>query len=397
MTNPAIKGQGFFLHVTTEVRKMSIHEDVLNNVSVLIVEDEKVIREGLHFYLKKRVADIYLAGNVEEALEIYRTKRPQIIISDLTMLPILDLQMAETIRQKDKETIIILVSANNEQDYFIRAIEIGINRYVPRPANKDELLETLIVEAYKVLLRQEIKVVEKKLESTRRFEGLLQLIKGLAHNFNNILVGIIGYVGLIQIKLRESETLSREDIQHEINIVESSAEKAATLIQKLFTLSNYIDCPKESVKLNVIVRISIDNISPKLPHGINITTCLADASLLVMANIGYLSQMIVSLLENALEAMPDGGTLEILTTREGQWAVVEIRDSGCGMDEVTMDKVFDPFFTTKGLVSHLGLGMSIAKGIVEEHGGYIDVSSEINRGSIFKIHLPLLRNEVFSP
>jgi DNA-binding response OmpR family regulator len=151
---------------------MSIHEDVLNSVSVLIVEDKEVVTEGLHFYLKNRVADIYMASNVDEGLEIYRTRSPQIIIIDLALLPLSDMEMIETIRQKDKETTIILVSGNNTQSHFIKAIEIGINRYLPRPANRSELLETLIVEADKILLRQEIEALDRRLENSRRFEGL---------------------------------------------------------------------------------------------------------------------------------------------------------------------------------------------------------------------------------
>jgi len=200
-------------------------------------------------------------------------------------------------------------------------------------------------------------------------------------------------VGLIQIKLQASETLSRGDIQHEINVVESSAERAAALIRKLFTLSDYIDCQKGSVMLNVIVNMSADNIRPKLPQGINLRTCLANAPLPVMANIGYLCQMIGNLFENAIESMPEGGTLEVLTSRQGQWAVLERRDTGCGMVAETIDKAFDPFFTTKEPESRLGIGLSIAKGIVEEHNGYINIDSTTNKGSIIRVYLPLLRNE----
>ncbi len=247
------------------------------------------------------------------------------------------------------------------------------------------------------------KILEAQLYQAQKMEAIGQLAGGVAHDFNNILTAIIGYSHLAQMKISEDDPIRNYIVQ-----IYAAAERAAELTQGLLAFSRKQVMVPKVINLNN----TITNLE-KLLHRLiseNIDLCLDTFAgrLKVMADNGKIEQVIVNLVTNAGDAMPDGGTLTIATFpanidgefinrygygKPGTYACISVSDTGCGMDEKTSRRIFEPFFTTKEVGKGTGLGLSIAYGIVKQHYGYIIVDSTPGRGTRFVIYLPLVRSD----
>lgn len=247
----------------------------------------------------------------------------------------------------------------------------------------------------------DLKKLEEKLRHAQKMEAVGQLAGGIAHDFNNILTAIIGYGSLITMRLKDDDPL-----RHNVEQILAAAERAATLTQGLLVFSRKQAINTRPVDLNAIVR-SVEKLLTRLiSEDIELQTRLAGTELIILADTGQVDQVLINLVTNARDSMPDGGGLTIETERvemdreftkahgygcPGSYAQLSVTDSGVGMDEQTLQRVFEPFFTTKQAGKGTGLGLSIVYGIVKQHGGYITVYSEPHKGTAFKIYLPLVK------
>ena len=238
---------------------------------------------------------------------------------------------------------------------------------------------------------------QKKLED--EIQKILVLSSGVAHDFNNLLTIIKGNTDMAMLLLEEAK--SHPIYEHLLEIQES-IKSAKPLIEQLYDLSR--KKPKDS---EVLKRIKINRTIIKLlemltlffqrNEDVQIETELdLDPELWeVKGNSGKIEQVILNLIMNAKDAMPKGGRITIRTNnvippkaRVGEFISISIADTGIGMEEELIDRIFDPFFTTKGSKG-TGLGLHIVKQIIEEHGGWVEVFSKLNKGTTFKIFLPV--------
>lgn len=258
------------------------------------------------------------------------------------------------------------------------------------------------------------KELEEQLRHSQKLEGIGQLAGGIAHDFNNILCAIIGYGELAKMKM-EPDNLCIETLNHMLE----GAEKAAILTRSLLAFSRKQTMVMKPVCLNVIINRVEKFLVRIIGEDIRLKTELSTDDLKIMADSGQLEQVLMNLATNARDAMPYGGTLTIKTRRVdsaearaivendpdfkleaapsemtgGCLAEITVSDTGKGMDEATRKKAFEPFFTTKEVGKGTGLGLSMAYGIVKQHNGIIDVSSEPGTGTTFRIYLPLVGAE----
>ncbi|MFZ6007729.1 MAG: PAS domain S-box protein [Nitrospirota bacterium] len=243
--------------------------------------------------------------------------------------------------------------------------------------------------------------LEEHLMESQRLQSIATLVTGLSHNFNNILVGVVGYAGLLRIKLSSIEHEDMNELLKYVDTIEDSANKASELIRHLATFSKKAEFKTEEININDIVTDMINMIKPTFPKFISIESQLQDDLYRVIADKGKIHQSILNICLNARDAMPEGGTLKIETFNKdivkpehvlqhlGKYVVIRISDTGQGMDEATKNRIFEPFFTTKGLLHHTGLGLSIAYNTIKNHSGYITVESEVGKGTTFTIFLPV--------
>jgi two-component system cell cycle sensor histidine kinase/response regulator CckA len=250
------------------------------------------------------------------------------------------------------------------------------------------------------LAEVESEKLHTQLVQSQKMESIGQLAGGIAHDFNNILAAIVGYGHLIKMHIKEDDP-NRVYLDQ----ILTSAERAAGLTQSLLAFSRkQVINPKNIDLNNVILKIE-KFLSRVIGEQIMLTAVLGEEELLIYADVTQIEQILMNLATNARDAMPRGGTLMIQTGGAvldegyvrthgyglpGRYAVLTVSDTGEGMDEQTQKKIFDPFFTTKELGRGTGLGLAIIYGIVKQNNGFINVYSEVGKGTTIKIYLPLI-------
>jgi CheY-like chemotaxis protein len=246
--------------------------------------------------------------------------------------------------------------------------------------------------------------LEAQLLQSQKIEAIGQLAGGVAHDFNNILSAIVGYGHLTLRKMPKDDYL-----RGYVEQILEAAQRATTLTQGLLSFSRRRIMNPAPHDLNDIIRNFEKFLMRLIREDIKITTACAEDELTILVDKGQLEQVLMNLVGNARDAMPSGGDITIRTEsmymdekfieahgfgKTGKYAVLTVSDTGEGMDESTRTKIFEPFFTTKGEGKGTGLGLSMVYGIVKQHEGFIDVHSELGKGTSFKVYLPLVRGSV---
>lgn len=243
--------------------------------------------------------------------------------------------------------------------------------------------------------------LEDQLRHSQKLEALGQLVGGIAHDFNNMLTAIIGFAGILQMKMKKDDPLM-------VNVeqVIEAANRGASLTSSLLVFGRKQAIFPRPVNLNEIIDKVEKLLLRLIGEDIELKTVIADKELNVTVDPLQIEQVLINLATNARDAMSKEGVLTIETGREeidrkfikshgygepGEYALISISDTGAGMDEKTREKVFEPFFTTKEVGKGTGLGLAIVYGIVKQHNGYITVYSEVGKGTTFKIYLPMTR------
>ena len=253
------------------------------------------------------------------------------------------------------------------------------------------------------MLEEEQQKLKEQLYHAQKLESVGRLAGGIAHDFNNKLMAIMGYSELAATEIPEGNP-AKDYVK---KILESSM-KATELTQSLLAFSRRQPVSLSPVNLNSIVG-SIERLLLKTAgEKIDCKLTLTDKDIKVFADSDKIEQVLMNLANNAVDAMPDGGSLTICTDvvipdsksakvhgldKDGAYGVITVSDTGMGMDEETKGKIFEPFFTTKERGKGTGLGLPIVYGIIKQHHGHIEVISEPNKGATFKIYLPISKQE----
>ncbi|MFZ2634486.1 MAG: PAS domain S-box protein [Desulfosalsimonadaceae bacterium] len=248
--------------------------------------------------------------------------------------------------------------------------------------------------------------LEAQLQHAQKMEAIGTLAGGIAHDFNNILQGINGYTQLLLLKKPEEDPDCQKLIQ-----IQQAADRAARLIDQLLTFSRKMEGHRCSLSLNHEIRQVEQILKQTVPKMIHIDLNLENELRPVYADPIQIEQILLNLGSNAADAMPDGGRLTIETGNAtldkafcknhlgadpGEYVMLTVSDTGCGMEPSTVAHIFDPFFTTKGIGKGTGLGLASVYGIVKSHGGYITCYTEPGQGAVFKIYLPAISQPVDS-
>jgi PAS domain S-box-containing protein len=246
--------------------------------------------------------------------------------------------------------------------------------------------------------------LEEQLGQSQKLEAVGQLAGGIAHDFNNMLTAIMGYGSLLNNSLEKDSPLKIF-----VDKILASAEKSADLTRQLLAFSRKQVIIPRQVELNGLVRGMDRLLQRVIGEDIELLLALSDNDLFVMVDPGQVEQVLMNLITNARDAMPNGGRLSISTEsarideeygkthaveKMGTYALATITDTGGGMDEKTRQRIFEPFFTTKELGKGTGLGLSLVYGIIKQHNGNVNVYSEPGKGATFKIYLPLIKKPV---
>ncbi|MEE8111207.1 MAG: ATP-binding protein [Acidobacteriota bacterium] len=226
--------------------------------------------------------------------------------------------------------------------------------------------------------------MEEQLAQKEKLAAVGMLAAGVAHEVNTPLTGISSYAQML-LKGRRN----RQEELRMLQQIDSQAFRASEIANRLLDLAGSDGDLHETVGIGEVVEETLALFGPQIRNrGIRLETRIVADGLAVVGNRGRLQQVLLNLLWNAVEAMPDGGSLEVSVGRQGTEAFIEVRDSGKGISRENLSRIFDPFFTTKRGGGGTGLGLSVSYGIVEEHGGRLKVESRSGTGARFTVRLP---------
>lgn len=245
----------------------------------------------------------------------------------------------------------------------------------------------------------ERKKLEEQLRHAQKMEAVGTLTSGLAHEFNNIMTTIIGYGEFLQ------TDLNRDDPRrHYADMVMASAERAAKLTHGLLAYTRKQITHIRATSLNQILSTLNEFLDSQTPEAVKLKISMLETDLNILADKVQIEQVLMNIASNALDAMPGGGSLSIEARQvrfdtdtvieqamvaPGTYVLINVSDTGQGIDEEHREKIFEPFFTTKDVGQGTGLGLAMAFGIVEKHMGYLTVSSTVGQGATFGIYLPV--------
>jgi signal transduction histidine kinase len=263
-------------------------------------------------------------------------------------------------------------------------------------------LDTIVYAVGRHAMETERTRLEARLQQARRMEKIGTLTSGIAHNFNNILGGILGHSEVMEEHLGPDARLGRN-----LGAIRRGAERARDLVDQILVFGQRRDVRRRALSATSLVTETASLLAVSLPQGIELTIQESRMAAIVSGESAQLQQVILNLCNNAAQAMENGGRIEIATeVREvtearsvthdelhpGRYVCIVVTDSGQGMDQATLARIFEPFFTTRAAGN--GLGLATVREIVREHGGAINVQSSPGKGSRFEIWLPSTESPV---
>jgi signal transduction histidine kinase len=370
-------------------------------ISVLMVDDsvddaELVMRE---LRRASRPVSVERVCDAAEMRAMLARKSWDLVLSDWTMPRFGGAAALEVLKATGLDVPFIIVSGTVTEELAIKAMRAGARDWVLKgklgrllPAIERELEDRVERKRSEEILRQS----EEKLRQSQKLDAIGGLAAGVAHDFNNVLSVIIGHADLLLIELDKNDR-NRESVDE----IRNAAARAAELTRQLLAFSRQQILQPRRTDISTIVASMTKMLRRLIGEDIELEIG-APPTTTVMVDPGQMAQVILNLVVNARDAMPDGGRLEIATrdvvvgdsspdhpgVAPGAYAVLQVRDTGVGMDAATQARMFEPFFTTKEPGKGTGLGLATVFGVVEQSGGAIVTRSEVGKGTTFEIYLP---------
>ena len=369
-------------------------------IKSLLVEDNPgdagLIKETLSEAATDRF-EIACAERLDLALEHVAQGEFDVILLDLTLPDSSGLQTFERLHAQASTIPTIVLTGLDVESLGIEAVQKGAQDYLI----KGQVDTPLLVRSVRHAIER--KLLENQLLQSNRLESVGELAGGVAHEFNNLLTGIMGYT-----QLAISGFSAEDPVFSDLEAVLRTAERASKLASQLLTFSRQQVSEPEVFDLNQRILDTGKLFKSVIDKDVELVMLLAPDLNLVSADPNQIEQVLINLVVNARDAMATGGTLVIETTNlnvdqaqadrwncpAGKYVSLTVNDNGTGISEEVKPRIFDPFFTTKETGKGTGLGLSICYGIIKQNCGHIEVDSEIGNGTTFKIFLPCSTQEV---
>jgi signal transduction histidine kinase len=370
---------------------------------VLLVDDEPGILKVLGISLADRGYRVLTAENSEEALRVFHEARPDVILTDIKMPGMDGIELLKRIKEESPDTEVIMITGHGEMELAIQSLKYDASDFITKPIN-DEALDIALRRAleklsYKKKLKEYTEDLEKlveeksrKLVEAERLAAVGQTVAGLAHAIKNITAGLTGGMYVLE---KGIDLDNRSYLSQGWQMIKGNVQKIKGMAVDLLNYAKerepeYQLCdpngPAREVYDLMLSRATEVGVALKIDPAQSLPDAWFDRE--------GIHRVLLNLVSNAIDACTDiscaSKTCEVFlrTLKPQGWAVeYQVIDNGCGMDEETRKKVFQIFFSTKGSRG-TGLGLMIARKIVDEHGGVIDLSSEKGSGTVFRVRLP---------
>jgi two-component system cell cycle sensor histidine kinase/response regulator CckA len=383
-----------------------IHPEDILKAAILIVDDQQANITLLEQMLRGAgFLSVSSTSNPNEVCELHRQNRYALILLDLQMPGLDGFQVMEGLKSIETNGYLPVLVVTAQPGHKLRALKAGAKDFVSKPFDLAEVLMRVrnLLEVRLLHLESEMRTeqAEGRFIEAQKMGALGHLAGGVAHDFNNILAVIMGYSDLIALEGGADHPLQKHNA-----IIRQAADRAVGLTRQLLIFSRkqtvlpiVLDLDDEVRHLDKMLRRLVD-------ESIELRIVPGEQTGRMMADPGYIGQVLMNLVVNARDAMPKGGHLSIATHNvkldenyarthagvvAGDYVMLSVSDTGSGMTDEIKARIFEAFFTTKPSGKGTGLGLATCQTIVQQSGGHIGVYSEVGKGTTFKIYFPRVR------
>jgi signal transduction histidine kinase len=366
--------------------------------TILLVDDEKDIREVLRLPLTDLGYEVLEAENGAEALHLFERLQPPIILTDIKMPGMDGIELLRKAKRANPEVEVIMITGHGDMDLAVKSLKYDATDFITKPINVDVLEIAIQRAAERILTREKLReytlnlerLVAEKSELQSHLSSLGLMLGSISHALKGLLTGLDAGVYLVDGGLAKGDT---RQLQEGWEIVKQRFDRIRKVVLDILFYSKKRELKPERANGAALAEEVASAVAGKLAEtGVLFVSDLDPDSGEFDVDATYVQAALLNILENAVDACLVGKTrrapkVVFSLRRRKDRLEFDILDNGVGMDAGTQEKLFTPFFSSKG-DKGTGLGLFIANKIVEQHGGEITVSSAPGRGSLFRVSLP---------
>ena len=338
-------------------------------------------------------------GGVEDFRATWAKNPNQVVIIDLGQGADSGLSLLEEIRSQSSGAEVILLTGRLDAQKAVQGLRQGAFDYLTRPFELEHLTEKIHQAADKIgrageEAREEERraKMEQRMRAAERLASLGTLAAGVAHEINNPLAIISESVGWIKSKVARDESVSEElrsDIDRAVEKVETGVERARRITHQLINTTVQPETRIKEFHLDALAAEVVE-LTFKMAQDarVDVFWRVESGETVIWSDSFQVRQVLINLVNNAIQAVGSGGQVEILVKGDPETVVIQVQDNGPGVPPENLERIFEPFFSTKPPGQGTGLGLSVSRGIAENLGGGLSVESQLGRGATFSLTLP---------
>ncbi|WP_319549045.1 ATP-binding protein [Desulfogranum marinum] len=394
--------------------------------NILFIDDDSAVLDALEWSFADEPYGCLTCKSAGEALSLLNEMDFAVVVSDQRMPEMSGIDFLEKIKRQRPETIRILMTAYQEMNIILNAVNKGnVHNIIFKPWDDAELKRIIqtavddytlrngggvcrqvVSEADQLIelnqnLEKKNQYLMERLQQAQKMEALGNLASGIAHDFNNILFTINGIL-----KLAMFDKSLQTEMHAHLGLALEASDRATDLVSQILSFSSAGKSSDKPVKLGPLVQKVLKFIKVALPPSIELYQDISVDSEKTTLEATKVYQILINLCSNAFDAIKGKkGIVQVSLTRTlidqpgqaeqvkllpGDYFCLTVSDNGNGIDQANMQQIFDPYFTTKRKNGGTGLGLALTNQIVQDHGGHIIVTSEVSKGSSFAVFLPLI-------
>jgi len=369
-----------------------------NKISILIVDDEEDIRDVLEIVLKDIGYTVFLAENGEKAFKTFKSKDPDIVITDIKM-PVMDgIELLRQIKRENRATEVLMITGHGDMDLTIRSLKYDAMDFITKPVNVD-ILEIAVEKAVeKIMARQKLLEYTQKLELlvleksklADHLSSLGLMLGTISHNIKGLLTNLDGGIYVARSGLANKDN---EIIKEGLNLLEQAVDRIKKMIMDILLYSRERILNRAAIDTKGFIDIIKSTMELKL-KGTTIAFQCNDTNYpdTIHVDEEFIMVALINILDNAIDAciadkLKKDHKIGFEISKESDQVVIHIHDNGSGMDSQTKEKIFNLFFSSKK-TKGTGFGLYISNSIIKQHGGSTHVTSIKGKETRFKIILP---------
>jgi len=371
--------------------------------TVLLADDEEDIRDVLRISLSDMGYKVYSAQNGEEALQIFQTVMPMIVITDIKMPGMDGIELLKKIKRENPDTEVIMITGHGDMELAIKSLKYKAVDFITKPINVDALEISVSRAREKVIMKQKLqeytenleRLIQEKTELQDHLSSLGLMIGSISHGIKGLLTGLDGGMYLLNTGF---STENSDRIREGWDIVRFMVERIRKMILDILFYAKKRELNWEQINAVGFADDVARVVEPKIKnHGIEFVRDFEESVGGLEIDAGYIHAAMVNILDNAVDAClkdksKDSHKIVFSVRQAENFILFDISDNGIGMKQETVEKLFRLFFSTKGSKG-TGFGLFISNQIIQQHGGSISVKSSPNKGTTFTIRIPKILPE----